>query len=197
MKEFDNYVSLPEALKARLKKWLQKDEQVVWAAQPNEHDYQKHQGKVRALGIVWLTFISLICVIAFPGRMNVTGIIPPPYGFYFLFGLFFVIGLYLVTISFWSRFFANRTLYIITNKRVVLMGCWFRGNFIKFFEGKALRRVKVEERSDGTGDIILKRFRTKGYEDGDSLDEIGFLGIPNVQQVKRLIDSLSSSNVPS
>src|SRR5437764_697692 len=119
MQEFENFLSLPAPLKARLERQLQSGEQLAWAGQPNEREYQQHQGKVQILGIVWLAFTFIIAIAGFSGRMSGTGIIPPPYGFYFIVALFLVISLYLISIAFWSRFFARRTLFVITNKRVI------------------------------------------------------------------------------
>lgn len=65
-----------------------------------------------------------------------------------------------------------------------------RDDYIFVYEGECLRKVKVREREDGSGDVIFQRVRVTFREGGTSVDEIGFFNLPDVRAVKRLIDSL-------
>jgi hypothetical protein len=193
MQEFSSIVSIPAPIQRRLQGKLHDDERVLWAAQPSAAEYQDNQRLIQIFGIVWLGISVLILILLFPKRMSFSGVLPPLLGYYAMWAIFLTIGLYLVTIPFWSGFFVARTLYLITDRRVILLGCWFRGNFMQTCEGKALRRIRVKQRKDGSGDVILRRFRAKD-ENGSSLEEIGFFKVPEVARIRELIDDLKKKH---
>lgn len=191
MKEFASLSSLPKPLQARVSRTLVATEWVVWAGQPEPDEYQDVKGKVQLFGVAFLFIALILAITLFPKRMSTTGIIPPPFGYFVFVGFFLLPAIYFSTITIWSKIFSVRTLYLVTNKRVLLFGCWFRGNFVRSYEGEALRRIKVRKCKNGQGDVILEQFRTESTESSYETDDIGFYKIPDVFRIKRLIDAIA------
>lgn len=108
-----------------------------------------------------------------------------------LFGVPFVLigfAMLLTPLSVWLQ--AKQTVYLITEKRAII----FQGNrtvTIKSYSPKQIDNIFRREKKNGTGDVIITIVK-KLDSDGDKItEEVGFMNLPNVQEVERLLKKLA------
>jgi len=167
---------------------LEPGESLLWVGRPNP---------MRAIGPAWGAFVFGIPWTAFAlfwtwgasgfGRhMPGTG---GPFSFFPLFGLpFILVGLGMLTSPLWAYRKGKRTLYAITNNRLVIIATgWTRT--VQSYTGDDIGNIERVDRADGTGDVIFARqeyHSRRGYNQS-SLAPVGFLGIPAARSVEKLI----------
>src|SRR5262249_27078776 len=105
---------------------------------------------------------------------------------------------------------ANRTLYVITNRRAIIfdggyIGTGFRG-FVRLvirrwrrrvdiftIDPQQLRQLRRKQRPDGSGDLIFVNSPTSTHTNGRKKIPRGFLSIANVGEVEALLAALAES----
>lgn len=122
--------------------------------------------------------------------------------FFPLFGLIFVAaGVGLLLSPLWLSLKAKRTVYAITNKRILLWnGNLWGGPTIRSLSPAQLGDRARTQNADGSGDLVFPRAATlSAYNDSDSTSSIGynqtryrvvqagFFGIPEVKAVDDLM----------
>ncbi len=170
---------------------------VKWAGIPNAGSAFVHGCAAWLMGIPWTAltggiFIALLAA-AFSGK-------PPPgglTGFLVLFmivmtifvGAFVLLGLGMMAAPFWAYAKARRTVYAITDRRVIIV------HYGRLTETKTLTLDRIvrwsrKERRDGSGSLRL----VIGFEkdsDGDTSEVSEELfAVPNVREAERLIEAM-------
>ena len=201
---------LPTDAQRRIDGELSPGETLLWAGQPSPSRMAR-QGIVPMLfGILWTAF-ALFWTAAAGGvgllaggaiRSSGSGAFAAPFLLFPLFGLLFVvIGFGLLLSPLWLYLGAQRTVYAITNQRVIVWsGRVFGGVTVRSLSPAQLGDRARTEAGDGSGDLMFPRAATiSTYQDTNNTDgfgysrtrtrvtQFGFFGIPQVKQVDDLL----------
>jgi hypothetical protein len=100
-------------------------------------------------------------------------------------------GLYLLTrpLRAWNK--AKKTRYAVTDRRVLIVEPdWIRGVSVRRFSPAELRLMRLDERKDGSGDLIFE-----DRPDWTNMSSpVGFLAIERVRDVESLLQKTLISN---
>jgi len=114
------------------------------------------------------------------------------FSFFPLFGLpFFLIGLAIVSAPLLAYFKGLKTVYAVTDKRVLVITCG-RTRTVRSCTPADIVSVDHRERDGGTGDVIIRTNSIMQTRNSLSQMTIGLLGINNVKEVARLVLNLHS-----
>ncbi|MEO1009543.1 MAG: hypothetical protein AAFX79_13350 [Planctomycetota bacterium] len=180
---------------------LRDDERVLWADRPVPRAFNKATVSAVLFSIPFTGFAvfwiagaaGLIGGMGGPGQGG-----PGPSGgvmgtVFPLFGLPFVlVGLGMMSTPIWYRRRLKKSLYAITDRRAIIwQGAVFGGTQVSSHWAKDLAVLERRQRSDGSGDLVFER-REKRWRDGDgdarrSVQEVGFMSVPNVREVERAL----------
>ena len=179
--------ALPEPLWEAVRRRLQPGERIVWCAQPRPAAYLR-----KALPVVVALALALVCDLwaaggfAWPprlrGAMAVTTCL--------------IVGAAQVALAaalpawWWRK--ARRTVYLITDRRAILLVKVFRERALSFGPEK-LKSIRKYERADGSGEIVLSRDPRLALRYSVSWRGTGFVGIENVREVERLLRELAGT----
>ncbi len=105
---------------------------------------------------------------------------------------FILVGLYLLAHPLLEYWRALRTIYVVTNQRVLILNGVLRHSK-KVFAPSNLGDFDVERKHDGSGNIILSEERKRG-EHGWYTVKIGFKAIPNVREAEEHIEALQDQS---
>lgn len=182
---------LSEALENQVRSELEADEKVVWSGQPIPSRFAKQTMPIFLFGVPWTAFaVFWMCGAAAPlwaggnQKHDVFSMLFP------LFGLPFVlIGIGMLSAPWWAYRAAFRTCYVITTKRAILFtGLLNKSVEIRSYRPEQLTRVSRKENLvTGIGDLILEEFEVKESEGSKSKKSEGFIGIPHVREVEKLL----------
>ncbi len=189
---------------------LSPGETLLWAGQPSPSRMARQGIVPMLLGIPWTAF-ALFWTAAAGGigllaggavRSSGGGAWAAPFLLFPLFGLIFVvIGFGLLLSPLWLYLGAGRTVYAITNQRVIVWsGRVFGGVTVRSLSPTQLGDRARTEAGDGSGDLMFPRAATiSTYQDTNNTDgfgysrtrtrvtQFGFYGIPQVKQVDDLL----------
>ena len=167
---------------------LASGETLLWAGQSNPMREMSKTFGVWLFAIPWTAF-SAIWVKRASGWGGEPNHLHGGESADFVFLLFWVsillIGLAMVGVPFWTYFQSRRTVYAITNQRVVVI-VKGRSRTIESYSSHNLGSIKRTERPDGSGDLT---FAQKAYVDeGTTIaKDINFASIPQVKSVETLL----------
>ena len=117
--------------------------------------------------------------------------------FFPLWGLMFVaFGLSMLLRPLWSALRARSTVYAITDLRALIIS-GTRSRRVESFEPSSLGNIERTERSDGSGNIILRRgiaWRSPFEFRRDVAPAAGFFGVPEVRRVEAALGKLAASS---
>ena len=106
-----------------------------------------------------------------------------------LFGLpFLLLGLGMISAPFWAWLGARRTVYVVTDHRVMIIE-GSRARSVRSYEYADVRALIRFEREDGSGDLLFSLPPPGISPAGTNQSRIGFYGIPSVRQVEELMRS--------
>ncbi len=95
---------------------------------------------------------------------------------------------------FWLGRIAERTAYVITSRRVLIIKGGFRGSStVRSYEPARLNDIRRVQKSDGTGDLIFERTWRSDGDGGRRGADHGFIAIRDVQSVENLIRDLAAA----
>lgn len=163
---------------ARLRSELVTGERLLWSARPN--------GIGLAPFAIWLFAIPWTAFSLF--WMAMAGLFTMGSGngmfsFFPLFGLpFLAIGIYMLAQPFIVRGQHGRTLYAITDQRVIRLSTGRRYK-IETIEAERIQGVEADEAADGSGTLKL----TLANDGGGRVQQLNLLGVPDVAKARRLI----------
>lgn len=210
---------LPHHLQQTVDEELHRSESIRWMGQPSSDSFPWLSLFPFFFGIVWTAFSVFWIGIA-------SGIGDPIEGFhgfdqlegerlmFALFGIpFLLIGLAMLTAPFWIMRWikrtAERTVYLITNERVIVFDGGFsdrslgllmaavsplrgRGLVIRSFEPEELESVRRIQRRDGSGNIVLHIINKKQPDEFTCAIPIVFFSIPNVMDIEEMLKEFRS-----
>lgn len=181
-------VELPRGLAAALERAIEPDEQVLWLARPNVLGFMSRSFRDVLIGLSFVAFpVVLLFLSVATIRRGGTGEIAPPAWFMLLWGvLFAVIGASLLLSPFSAWWLARRTLYVVTDRRAILIDAPWRRR-IQSFAGERLLNATRNEDAYGRGDIILERLTVQNSKGRSSIQETGFFGLDDVKRVDHLM----------
>jgi hypothetical protein len=99
---------------------------------------------------------------------------------------FVVVGLYMLTSPLWEYLRAQRTIYVVSNQRLLILSGLLRRSR-RSFAPPDIGSVEVDTDHDGVGSIFFSRERESDGEGGWKVNKIGFKAIPHVRQVEEYI----------
>jgi hypothetical protein len=97
---------------------------------------------------------------------------------------FVIVGLFILTCPLWVYLRARRTIYVVSNQRLLILNA-FPLQSIRSFAPADIGFVEVDARYDGIGSIIFSRTREPDPEGGWIIKEIGFIAISNVREAAK------------
>jgi len=108
------------------------------------------------------------------------------------FGLPFVaIGLGMFSSPFWIGRMARRTLYVLTDRRAIIIAPAFRGTFVRSFDPAQLHDLRRTQGADGSGDLVFAT-DTVTYSRGRTQTRpIGFEAVADVRDVEDRVRALA------
>jgi hypothetical protein len=167
----------PDELTRAIGAELSPDEVVVWVGQPLPELDKVFGRVVFALGLVWMAAAIIdFCIFAiFSDEINIILI------------LFLFAGIRLLAVPRQLRRLARLTAYVLTNGRALIVNGGDRGDpEITSYSLDRLKDMRCTRNPDGSGSIIFDRIM-KGGEPC----EVGFLAVPRVDRVERLVRDLT------
>jgi hypothetical protein len=180
---------LSDEVQAQINAELEPGEKVVWEGRPNPNRMMLKAMPIMLFGIPFLSF-SIFWMAMAGGIVVAKGPRLGPQTFFVLFGLPFVlVGLGMVTSPLLFRWKATRTAYVVTDRRAIMFEGGVRTT-IRSFTPDQLGQITRNQRADGSGDIIFREEVRIGRNGTRHITRIGFLEIPEVRDVERLIRAL-------
>ena len=145
-------------------------------------------------GIPFAGFALFWITVAYRGSHAVSKSASNPIGGVFslfpLFGLpFLLIGLGVVFSPLLAYFKAQKTVYAVTDKRVLVVICG-RTRTVRSCTPADIVSVDHRERAGGTGDVIIGTTSIMPTRNSLSQMTVGLLGVSNVKEVARLVLNL-------
>ncbi|MFM9941739.1 MAG: hypothetical protein ACKVP7_19820 [Hyphomicrobiaceae bacterium] len=170
---------------------------VKWAGKPNPRRAFLQGTAAWLMGIPWcalmFTIFTVLVLAVFSGK-------PPKGGVTLMMGLmmagalvfvsaFVMVGIGMMAVPFWAWWNARRTVYAITDRRILKM-TYGRTSVVTSIAPDRIVRQTRTERRDGSGTLSL----VTGYEkdsDGDvSAKTEELFAVPRVREAERLIDAM-------
>lgn len=174
---------LPYEMDQLLERELHEGERVVWAGQPNADRVFRMGFLIYLFAIPWLAITTMI---GGGGAFMGGGLFG---GFITLFMLpFYAIGFGMLAAPFWLRRQAKNTIYAVTDRRAFSsQPTLLSGRTVRSFGPTELQQITRTERSDGSGDLVFQEHITRDSDGDRRVTRHGFMGIPNVRQVDKII----------
>jgi len=192
LRDFARWSPLSPELEDRLHAEVCPDEKVYWVGRPS----------VSRLVVVFAIPFVLLGLGCFALVVFITTFVwtfPPPvapgreWG-RMIVSVFFLLpfcctGLLLIGTPIWAFVEARRTLYAVTDRRLILSRPIFNGSIrTKSFLTDDVGPLERLERADGSGDLLFGLAREFRRKDGtNALGRQGFFGIAQVREVESLI----------
>jgi hypothetical protein len=175
----------------RVRRELEPGESIRWMEQPIPRFFSAASVAAFLFAIPWTAFaVFWMCGAS---GFKIPNFREGGFSFFPLFGIPFVlIGFGMLLSPFWAYRKAQKTVYVITNRRAIAFeGGWT--TTIRSFTPDQLKNVYRKERRNGVGDVILgQRVWTDSDNDRRSLD-VGFLNVRDAKRVERLIQELAAA----
>ena len=179
---------LPE-LHAAIERELEPSERIAWIAMPKP--------RLLTLGTVSGSIIGGLCTAMVlpvffngfpPASQTASGVVAGVLAV----GLFLLMGLSLLLMPLWAYRRARRTVYAITDRRVIIITTG-RATTIRSFWPDQLHRTSCVERRSDVGDVVLSRLVTR-FSDGTVFtDDVGLYNIHNPRAVETRLKQLAAS----
>ncbi len=164
---------------------LRADETPKWIGYPSPKRYAIEEGLVRCLfGIPFTGFAVVWTSLAMKSESLFTSL----WGFPFI-----LVGLYMLANPLLEYWRALRTVYVVTNQRVVILDGVLRHSQ-KAIAPSDLGHLDVERKRDGSGNIFFLEEREKDGEGGWPITKISFKAIPNVREAEEHIEALKNQS---
>ena len=182
---------IPMDLQNMLDQEVDNDEQLRWSAQPSVSAAVKKGLAGTVFGVIW-TAIPGFMAFKMIGERQSGGDVPAV-AFIFI-GVFLLIGVLIMLSPLWASMSAKKTVYAVTNKRAIIIKAKSTID-VQSFSADNLKDIIKRLRRDGSGDLIFERTVTyRRSSKGGSrkkVTEIGFFGIPRVNEVEDMIQEIA------
>ena len=185
-------IVLSRSMQLKIKNEVRTNERITWSDKPRPTSLARQGIPLAIFGIPWTAF-SVFWVYAASGFSFPS--FSSGWDFFPLFGIPFVlIGFVLLSAPLWMGLRANKTAYVLTDKRAIILRK-SRGKYIiKDYLPHQLQDVYREENDGGSGDVIFFD-ENKSNADNTLPKAVGFLGIDDVKAVEELVEKLASSDI--
>jgi hypothetical protein len=185
---YSDATQLPDALRAAVEGELREGEHVTWIDQPIASRFLWTALPTLIFAVPWTAF-SLFWTWSAYAMTRGRGAAGLAFA---AFGLPFVLaGLGMFTSPYWIRRAAQRTLYVLTDRRAIILVPTWRGIRERSFEPAQLHDLRRTQRADGSGDLVFTTELT-GYTRGRPLaTAIGFQAVPDVRGVEDRVRALA------
>jgi hypothetical protein len=190
--KFTSTTSLPPKVRSLVESEIS-GEQALWIDQPIPGRYARQAWILTLFGIPWTVFSIIWTWGAFHAARQFPGsqiaILFP------LFGVPFILaGLGMLFSPYWLKLRARNTVYILTQRRAIIISCgWLGGLNVRSFEPARMRDIQRRQHADGSGDIIfLHDWRYDAHGNSYSTN-VGFKAVRDVKSVEDLIRSMTGS----
>ena len=161
-------------------------EKAQWVGYPIPTKFAIKEGMMSFLwGIPWTTF----CIFWESMAIKSGTLFMPLWGIPFI-----IIGLYLLTSPLWEYLRARRTVYVVSNQRLLILNGLLRPSR-RSFAPPDIGSVEVDAGYDGIGSIIFSRERESDGEGGWNVKKIGFKAIPHVREAEEHIVQLKEQKM--
>ncbi len=186
--------ALPLYLQEQVERELEDGEQLVWTGQPVPKYFTTHSTGAFLFAIPWTAFaIFWICGASGFKIPDFSG----PQSLFPLFGVPFVlIGFWLLSTPLGMYRNMKRTAYAITDHRAIIFAGGTFSTTVRSFEPDELTDLTRKERRNGFGDIYFygpPSFSAAQQRGPSAVYDLGFLNLPNVREVERLLRDLARS----
>lgn len=184
-------------LRSRVEADLEGGERLLWTGRPASIRVISGSLGSFAMGIVWTAFTVNFVVSWHSGQRDASG----PGG---LFGfhcilqeLFFLpflaIGFGMLSSPLWMYLRARRTLYAVTDRRVLVIVCG-RSRTVRSYCRGDIGNIERTERADGSGDLSFARNVAIDGSGNQRAETVRFVGVADVRSVEQLLRRLSTGN---
>ncbi len=167
---------------------LQPEEELLLVCKPQARLWRAEYVGGALFAIVWVGIVGMFTVAAVPHVLS--QVLEKPAG---LLLLLFLLPFWLVSAAFvmspWrNRTVEQRTLYLVTNRRaVVLAPSFFRLRPTQKDYPLVPDMIReVKERADGSGDVVLD-YEERSTKHGSYMEPVGFLRVPQVSRVAAIL----------
>ena len=185
--------NIPEKLQELVNAQLMDDETIQWVDQPLSNYWSV--GAMIAFGLgIYFTVTSI-----FPILLFVTGVLSAFPIFANIFDvilgfmqvcIYVLLGPFLLFFSLKTRRTAKRTIYVITNRRVIIIQKGRSLFNITYYPKDFGENMRCEERVHGVGDIYFL-----GGEGSFPWYKAGLMNILNVKEVERMLQDLKRATL--
>jgi hypothetical protein len=178
---------LPFDLQSLLGQEIDKGEQLRWLCQPSVRQAVKRSLPAVVFAVIWLAISLSVVFLVYSDTRKGKDVPLIAMG---VAGLFVLIGFFLLTTPFWAARRAKNTVYAITDKRAIIITKKGSAAEILSFGEDKLKSIDKRVLIDGSGDLIFERQVSYHQSKGrtrQQVKEIGFFGIPQVNQVEDLL----------
>jgi hypothetical protein len=181
--------AIPEDLQLMARNELEPGEFIEWSGQPDPVLFTPASIGVSVFGIPFTAFA--VFWIWSASQFRPAGFVTP-FDLFPLFGIPFVlVGVVMLTMPFWARRAALKTIYVITDRRAITIdGLWTRT--IRSYPPERLNDLYRRDHRDGTGDVIISRREWRDSDGDRRSEELGFLRISDAKDVERRLRTLAS-----
>ncbi|MDX2036365.1 MAG: hypothetical protein SFX72_06915 [Isosphaeraceae bacterium] len=175
-----------------LKQEVEKNEKILWRGKPDPSRGWWMTTPLLLFGIPWTLFTFFWEYMAISAAFEPNT--PAPVRIIFpLFGLPFVlIGLGMLSSPWWAARKLRRTDYAITDQRAIIIepAAWGSGYSVTSLRPDDINSVTKVVRGGGSGDLWLSTPEVyRGRRGSTSVSRKGFVGIPAVGEVERILRS--------
>ena len=103
-------------------------------------------------------------------------------------GSFVLLGILMLLTPLWTYLLARRTVYGITDRRVILLTqTWTRT--VQSYGEREITNLVRTERADGSGDLAFAKRETSDGDGGRKSVDVKLIGVPKVREVERLLQA--------
>lgn len=153
---------------------LQPGEIVRWMGQPS------------FFPMLWSQIVPIVVGLSFLGFLAMMGIGPQAgVGSLLFMSVFVLIGLGAVGGGLLEAFGVWRTVYAVTNRRVLIIKCFMRHRVLAIAPG-GMNAYEWHENADGSGSITVRREDSTG----ESTTKMGFVGTRDIRGAIREVEKL-------
>jgi hypothetical protein len=186
-------IRLAPRLQSLVDSELQHGERVTWVEQPIPRRVARKALPLLIFAIPWTAFaVFWMCAAAW---MSFKAEAKSGFAYAFpLFGLPFVlIGAALLSTPLWLRRMARRTVYVLTDRRAMVLAAGWRGTVtVRSFAPERLKDLRRKEYRDGSGDLVFTQDLPRSGNSSPHAREVGFLSVPDVRSVEEMVRALAA-----
>lgn len=182
--------ALSDRLNALVEQELEPGEGIRWMGQPLATHFLRRSFPFVLFGMCWTTFavflVARLAQFRIP-QFNPGGDLRSLIGLPFL-----LIGVGFMSWPLWFVRKAQRTVYVVTERRAILFEGGIRSTTITSLSIDRLQNLRRVQRDDGSGDLMFDQSSWNDAQGVPHQTNAAFFAIPNVKQVEELIREIVS-----